>query len=143
MTPAETLIIDAVKSGVLLVQGEAGLEAKPCGGDVPPVLLDRLRHHRDDVLATLRQPINPYRRPAHQGGAPQAVLDSLADAWDREPEDAEEERAMWEEQTGRSVFGRPAAPMLDPQQGQAFVPRCDDAPESVASATLKDEHSRK
>ena len=121
MTVAQDLILDAVRARVLLLATDAGLVAKPLGGVVPSELLNRLRQHHDEVLAQLcsdpetvealppanpsNDDANPYRRPAVEGGAPQAVLDTLADAWQQHPEDAAEHRAIWEEQTGKSIFG--------------------------------------
>ena len=121
MTVAQDLILDAVRARVLLLATDAGLVAQLLDGEVPRETLSRLRQHRSEVLAQLppeanpynaRQPAtprsdpdNPYRRSAVEGGAPQAVLDTLADAWQQHPEDAAEHRSIWEEQTGKSIFG--------------------------------------
>lgn len=111
MTPAAQLIIDATRAGVLLVAEGQRLTYR-AADTLPPDLANRLKAHRDDVLELLRndEPANPYRRPAVEGGAPQSVLDTLGDLFDREPQDADEHRAIWEEATGRDVFGGPSGP---------------------------------
>ena len=47
---------------------------------------------------------NPYAVEPVEGGACRSVLDAIADAWEREPEDAEEALAIWEEQTHRDAL---------------------------------------